>query len=116
MRISLQGSKLLLTDALKEYTIKRLASLDRFLKRFEHDGEVLLEVEIARVTRHHRKGDVYYVEFTLSLPKKMIRIEHTDSDVRAGIDAAHQRLKVAVEEYKHMLEDKQKTPRVAGRK
>ena len=50
MRISLQGSKLLLTDALKEYVTKRLMPLERYLKRFERDGDVLLEVEIARST------------------------------------------------------------------
>ena len=100
----------MLTDALKEYITKRLAPLDRFLKRFERDGDVLLEVEVARSTRHHRKGDVYYIELNLSLPKKMIRIEHNDADVRAGIDVAHRRLKEAVEEHKKLIDTKNKRP------
>lgn len=112
MRISLQGSKLLLTDALKEYVTKRLMPLERYLKRFERDGDVLLEVEIARSTRHHRKGDVYYIELNLSLPKKMIRIEQDDADVRAGIDVAHQRLKAAVEAYKELVDAKKKHEKV----
>jgi len=98
-----------LTDALREYIHKRLEPLGKILKRLEEKGEYSLHVEVARATRHHRKGEkVYYVEVTLALPRKTIRIEQYDEDVRKGVDAAKKRLQVAIEQYKEKMQEKRK--------
>jgi ribosomal subunit interface protein len=108
MRTVIKTTRLTLTDALFSYVEKRLSALNKYVKGFERNGELLLEAEIARTTRHHRKGEVYYVELTLRLPKKTVRIEQSHEDLRAGIDAAQKRCKLMVEEYKKKLVDKTK--------
>ncbi len=110
MRISITGTRLELTQAIQTYAEKKSSILNRLVRSFEKSGELLLRIEIARSTRHHKKGDaVYYVEFTLALPKKVIRIEEYDANVRVAIDKAQQRIKSALTDYKNKFtEHKQK--------
>ncbi len=100
MQINIKGTGLDLTPAIEEHIERKFGSLDKFLKRFETQGEVRMEVEIARTTRHHRKGDVFYAEVNLHLPKKIIRAEHSDSDIRTAIDAVKDKLKLEIQKYK----------------
>lgn len=106
MRLVIQSKLLEVTEPVREYAEKRFGTLKRLLGRFEESGERVLQLEISRATRHHRKGEVYYVEATLPMPGKIIRIEQYDENIRAGIDATKNRLTAAVEEYKDRLEEK----------
>ncbi|MBI2515152.1 ribosome-associated translation inhibitor RaiA [Candidatus Wolfebacteria bacterium] len=100
MKINLKATNLDLTPAIREYLEKRIGSLEKFVKRFEIRGEVKLEVEIARTARHHRKGNVFYAEVNLHLPKKILRAEHSDADIRAAIDKVKDKLKMELVKYK----------------
>ena len=108
MRILLKSTLLELTDALREYARKRMEPISKVLKGFEEKNECTLDMEVARTTRHHRKGDVYYIEITLPLPKKTIRIEQYGDDLRVCIDSAQKRCMLSVKEYKEKAEDKRK--------
>ena len=109
MRITITGTKLEITPALTVYVSQRLQPLSRHLQPFEKNGEVLLRVEIARSTKHHKKGDeVYYVELTLQLPKKTIRIEQYHANVRKAVDEAHRRMKSEISDYKDLVIEKKK--------
>jgi len=111
MKLVIQSTLLELTDALREYVHRRLDPIAKVLISFEARGECTLRIEIARTTRHHRKGDVYYVEATMVLPRKTIRIEQYDEDIRAGIDVLRKRLHVSIEQYKERMEDKERGSR-----
>lgn len=101
MRISITGTRLELTQAIQAYAKEKSSAFNRLVRSFEKSGELLLRIEIARSTRHHKKGDaVYYVEFTFALPKKILRIEEYDADVRVAIDKAQQRMRSALADYK----------------
>ena len=100
MQINIKATGLDLTPAVREYIENKIGSLDKFLKRFEAQGEVKAEIEIARTTRHHRKGNVFYAETNLYLPKRTIRAEHSDWDVRAAINMVKDKLKLKIQKYK----------------
>lgn len=100
MHINIKGTELDVTPALSEYIAKRLEPLARFVKRYEEKKEIQMFVEVARTTKHHKKGNVFYAEVTLELPGKMLRAEATDSDARAAIDLAKDIVKREMEEYK----------------
>lgn len=109
MRITITGTKLEVTPPLAIYVSRRLKSLTGHVRPFETNGEVLLCVEIARSTKHHKKGDeVYYVELNLKLPKKTIRIEQFNANVRTAIDEAQRRIKSEISDYKDLLVEKKK--------
>ena len=100
MRIELKETNLRLIPVTKEYITKKLQSLQRFVKRYEEKGEIHMFVEIAKTTKHHQKGNVFYAEITMELPKKIIRAEATNSDVRTALDEIKDLVKNECRQYK----------------
>ncbi|MDO8469505.1 MAG: ribosome-associated translation inhibitor RaiA [bacterium] len=101
MKINITATRLDLTPALKEYVEMKLGGLAKLLKRFEAKGELALFVEIARTTKHHKHGEVFYAEATLKLPGvPTLRIEEYDADARAAVDRVKDRLKLDIAKHK----------------
>lgn len=101
MRIQLTATRLDLTPALREYVLGKLKPLAKFLSRYEASGELTLFVEVARTTKHHRRGEVFYAEATLALPgEPTIRIEEYDATIRAAIDRVKDRLRMELSKRK----------------
>jgi len=106
MQINIKATNLDLTPAIREYIETKIGSLKRFLKRFEDKSEVEVFVEIARTTKHHHKGNVFYAEATFSIGKKVFRAEHSDWDIRIAIDRVRDKLQEEINEYKEMKIEK----------
>lgn len=103
MRVVLKQKNLALTPAIREYVEKKLVSpMRRAVGSTAADELVILEIEIARTTTHHRKGLVYYAEANMSWGKTLIRVEAEDQDMYAAIDA----LKDELEERMKSLKEK----------
>ncbi len=85
MRIEIKGATIL-TPALKEYIAKKFQQISRFVKREEREGESTLFVEVAKTTKHHKKGPVFYAEATLRLAKNVLRAESVGSDMQSALD------------------------------
>ena len=100
MTIGITATRLELTPSLTAYIKEKMGAVGKLLVRFEQEGEHELFFEIARATRHHRHGDVFYAEATLTLPGKTLRIEEYAADAHAAIDAVKDRLKVDIKKYK----------------
>ncbi|MEX2054417.1 MAG: ribosome-associated translation inhibitor RaiA [Candidatus Colwellbacteria bacterium] len=103
MRINIKTKEIELTDPLREYAEKKIGSLDKYLARFDEDV-VMAEVELARTTKHHRQGDVYYAEVNLTLPSKLLRATHTSPDIRQSIDKVKDTLQREIRKFKDQLE------------
>ncbi len=100
MKIHIKATNLDLTPSIREYTEKKIGSLDKFLERFEKEGEVEIFVEVARTTKHHKSGEVFYAEATFSLGKKVFRAEDTDEDIRVAVDKLRDKLQQEIKKYK----------------
>lgn len=100
MKIILKATRLELTPAITDYVEEKIGSLEKFIKRFERKSEIKAEVEIARKTRHHRKGDIYYAEVNLHLPGEILRAEHSDWNIRVAIDKIRDKLQREIKKYK----------------
>jgi ribosomal subunit interface protein len=100
MRILIKATALELTPAFKVYAERKLGTVGKLLRPFEKEGEAELRVEIARSTRHHRKGPVFMAEANLRLPGKILRAAENHSDPRAAVDKVENKLKLEVEKYK----------------
>ena len=88
MRVVLKQKNLTFTPAIREYVEKKLVSpVQKLVGGGKADELVILEIEIARTTTHHRKGLVYYAEANVSRGKTLIRVEAQDQDIYAAIDA-----------------------------
>ncbi|MBI1971446.1 MAG: ribosome-associated translation inhibitor RaiA [Candidatus Wildermuthbacteria bacterium] len=100
MQLDIKGTELEITQELRTYAEKRLEPLWRFVKRYETNGETHMFVEIARTTKHHKKGNVFYAEATMALPKAVLRAEAEAPDSRAAIDTLKDILKREMKKYK----------------
>ena len=101
MKIIIKATNLELTPAINEYIEEKIGSLDKFLsKKFEKNSEIKIEVEIARTTKHHKSGAVYYAEANIHLPGKILRAEHFDWDIRVAIDRIRDILQQEIKKYK----------------
>lgn len=100
MRLAIKTKNLTFTPAISEYIEMRIGALEKFLASFERETEVRIDIEIARTTKHHRKGDVFYAEANLHLPNKEVRAEEFSADIRSAIDALKNTLHEEVMRYK----------------
>ncbi|OHA68249.1 MAG: ribosomal subunit interface protein [Candidatus Wildermuthbacteria bacterium RIFCSPLOWO2_01_FULL_47_18] len=104
MRIDLKKTELELMPEARRYIEQKMESLAKFIKRYEEKGETHLFVEIARTTKHHQKGPIFYAEATIELPKAVLRAEANAYDVRSAVDQLKDILKREMEKYKEKNE------------
>ena len=101
MTLHIKATSIELTPSLKTYVEEKIGSLDRFLKRWEREGDVGVWVEVGRTTRHHLKGDVFRAEVTILMPhKKILRADAADADVRVAVNRVRDLISSEIERYK----------------
>lgn len=86
MRINEKGTNMQITAEIKNYLYKKLEHLQKFLA--SKDESVLCEVELGRISNHHKNGDVFRTEINLHLAGKNLRAEAEMEDIFASIDIA----------------------------
>ena len=59
MNTHIKTTNVTLTDAISEYVTKRLEKIDKLV---QDDPTVKCDMELARTTAHHNKGDVFKAE------------------------------------------------------
>ncbi len=83
-----------MTDSLREYLdAKIVRPVEKLLKRVDSGDAVMLDVEVARTTQHHHKGEVYRASATVTFRGKTIRASAEDSDIHAACDTLEDELK-----------------------
>jgi ribosomal subunit interface protein len=103
MKLNVIGKNLDLTASLKTYAGNKLLPLAKFLKGFEKMGEAFMRLEVARITRRHRRGDVFRAAADLRLPGRVLRAESTSVDARAAVDRVKDELRKEIEKYRTRL-------------
>lgn len=108
MRILIQGTKLDLTEPLKVYIEEKMQGLEKFLKRWDEKDSIVLRVEVARTSKHHKKGEVYYAEANLDIPHRVMRAESYHNDARLAINEVKKILEGEIKKYKGKEEGKRR--------
>lgn len=109
MQINIKATNLDLTPAIREYIEAKIGSVSKFLKGFEVKNETEIFIEIARTSRHHKSGNVFYAEATLALGKKVLRAEHSDWDIRVAIDKMKDKIQEEIKRYKEKMTEGHQT-------
>ena len=89
MKINLKTTNFVLTPSIKVYLEEKLSSLDKFLPA---DDSIFADVELAKTSKHHQKGDVFKAEVNLKIPGRLIRAVAEKWDLRIAINAAKDNL------------------------
>lgn len=100
MQIIIKGTNLDLTPSLKQYIEEKFDSLDKFLEQWKDKDTIEVKVEIARTTKHHYKGDVFYAEANFSFPGSSLRAEATTADIHSSIDKIQEDIKRQLRKYR----------------
>ncbi len=92
MRLDIRGKNIEITDALKEYTTKRLSKLEKYIDN-TRIAQVALSIE----------GEAHKVEVTIPLNGLIIRGEVGAEDMYGAIDLVVEKLEKQIEKHKTKL-------------
>ncbi len=101
MKIHVKAIGLELTPSLEIYIEKKLGPLSKFLKKYNEEVELWLEV--ARTTKHHHKGEVFRAKGDIRLPKKSLWATEESFDIRSAIDKLKDTLRIEIHKYKERI-------------
>jgi ribosomal subunit interface protein len=75
-----------LTPDIRDYIEKRTSSFDKFFHRY--NDSAIVNVEVGKNTLHHKNGDVYQAEITISGIGTTMRAVSEEADLYSAIDIA----------------------------
>lgn len=93
------------SSAVEEYIHRKIGALSKLIKDIERNFAFASDalhvwVEVAKITRHHQKGKVFYAECQIGLPGRSIRAESTQYDLHIAIDEAKDEMQRMLKQYK----------------
>jgi len=86
MQIKEKGANMQITEDIKVYLYKKLEHLNKFID--QTDGSVLCEVELGKISNHHKGGDVFRTEINLHIAGKNLRAVSEMDELFSSIDMA----------------------------
>ncbi|OGI62405.1 ribosomal subunit interface protein [Candidatus Nomurabacteria bacterium RIFCSPHIGHO2_01_FULL_40_12] len=87
MQINLQGKNLELTEAIKDYVLKRVTNLEKLLSGIEaKERKVMVNFEVAKTTNHHKSGDVFHADCLIKIDGKEFYASADREDLYATVD------------------------------
>jgi ribosomal subunit interface protein len=85
MHINIKATNITLSPAIQDYVEKRLEKIEKLL---ESDPSTKWDIELARVSNHHKKGDVYKAEIHIIGREKNHYASAENEDLYSCIDLA----------------------------
>jgi len=87
MQINLQGKNIELTEAIKDYVLKRVTNLGKLLTKIEEkEGQVLVHFEVAKSSNHHKGGEVFHADCLIKIDGKDFYGSADKEDLYEAID------------------------------
>ncbi len=83
MNINIKTSGITLTEAISDYTSKRFEAIQKF---FSNDSTAQCDIELARTTNHHRKGDIFKAEIHITAKDQNLYASSEEEDLYRAID------------------------------
>lgn len=85
MKIIIKATNTKLSPSLSQYIEEKIGGLDKFLRNYSQEL-VKAKVEISKVTRDQRHGEIFRAEVNLNIEGRLIRAEETAESLMAAID------------------------------
>lgn len=93
MKYNIRGDKMVVTDAIKDYTESKLSKLEKYFKDDELTANVVTRV----------RGNAQIVEVTIPTSKFLLRSEEENDDLYAAIDLVTDKLERQIRKNKTRL-------------
>lgn len=85
MKLIIKSTNLELSTQLKQFIEKQLTLIEKFIKKFLNKSEAKAWVEIAKITKHHQKGPVFYAECQMRVGGISARSEVLHENLKSAI-------------------------------
>lgn len=83
MNIKIKSKDVSVSPVVEDYVFKKLSLLEKFLNP---DNGALYEVELAKITKNHKSGDIYKAEVNITCAGKQFFVSVEKDDLYAAID------------------------------
>jgi len=88
MQINLLGKNIELTEAIKDYVLKRVTNLGKLLSRIEEgEGKVMVNFEVSKSTNHHKSGEVFHADCLIKIDGKEFYGSADKEDLYEAVDS-----------------------------
>lgn len=105
MTINLRATNLELTPAITEYVQTKVDMLEKYLG----DIQVInCDFEVEKAVGGQNKGEIFRAEINLQIPRELLRVEKTESDLYKAIDKVKDHVEAMIISYKEKLRDKKR--------
>jgi len=105
MTINLRATNLELTAAITEYVQTKIDMLEKYLG----DIQVInCDFEVEKAVGGQNKGEIFRAEINLQIPRELLRVEKTESDLYKAIDKVKDHIEAMIISYKEKLRDKKR--------
>lgn len=85
MKIIIKGTNIKLSPSIYQNIESKIGGLNRFVKRIDPEA-VEARVEVGKITRGQRQGEIFRAEVNLNLNGRVLRSEETGESLLAAID------------------------------
>jgi len=109
MKIIIKATNTKLSPSINQYIEEKIGGLDRFLGSCNPDL-IDAHVEVGKITRDQRHGEIYKAEVNLNIEGQLIRAEETAESLMAALDLVKDELQREIRQRK----DKRMTQFIRG--
>jgi putative sigma-54 modulation protein len=93
MQINLQSKNIELTEEIKDYALKRVTNLEKFLSSIkDENGEVKGTLEVGKSTNHHKSGEIFHADCSLDINGEHFYAGSDNEDLMSAIDDVKEKL------------------------
>ena len=79
-----------ITDAIRNHVEKRVEGLSKIIDA--DDPTILVDVEVGKISNHHKSGDVFRAEINLRYNRKQYRAVSETGDMYGSVDEAQKQM------------------------
>ena len=105
MNINIKATNFQLTEAIKNYIYDKLEDIEKLIKSADSSG-VNVQVEVGKINKHHKKGDLFRAEFNIMIPGNYVRAEAEEWNLNVAIDKAKDNIQRELEKFQDIREAK----------
>lgn len=85
MKIIIKATNITLSPSIHQNIENKIGSLEKFVKKIDSDL-VEARVEVGKITRGQKQGEIFRAEVNLNLNGQLLRAEETSESLAAAVD------------------------------
>lgn len=101
MKINIKFTNIEVSVSFKKIIEEKIKSLEKIINFFDKSPKIF--IEIAKETRHHKKGNIYYIEINIITLKKNFRVQVKEKNIYKAINLAKKEMKELLASYKEKI-------------